>query len=48
MLIQKTFHDVKVTHGGDVRPMRIFVIAPNVPDYPQARFPGPSRSLYEH
>jgi carboxymethylenebutenolidase len=40
MLIQKSFHDVNVTHGGDIRPMRIFVISPNVPDYPQARFPG--------
>jgi hypothetical protein len=41
MLIQKTFHDVPVTHGRDARAhMRVFVIAPNVPDYPQARFPG--------
>jgi carboxymethylenebutenolidase len=39
MLITKTFQDVpsKLDNG---RPMRIFVIAPNMPDYPEAKFPG--------
>jgi hypothetical protein len=42
MLIQKTAHDVQTKHGEGVRPMRIYVISPNVPDYPQAKFPGAS------
>ncbi|KAF7310951.1 Dienelactone hydrolase [Mycena chlorophos] len=39
MLINKTFHDVPSSLDGG-KPMRIFVISPNVPDYPQAKFPG--------
>ncbi|KAF9654367.1 dienelactone hydrolase [Thelephora ganbajun] len=39
MLIIKTYHDVpSVLDNG--KPIRIFVIAPNVPGYPQAKFPG--------
>ncbi|KAG2154891.1 dienelactone hydrolase [Suillus clintonianus] len=39
MLITKTFHDVssKLDNG---RPIRIFVVSPVVPNYPQAKFPG--------
>jgi len=39
MLIVKTFHDVpsKLDNG---RPIRIFVVSPVVPNYPQAKFPG--------
>jgi len=37
MLITKDFRDVPTNNG---RPIRIFVISPNVPGYPQARFPG--------
>ncbi|KAG2159911.1 dienelactone hydrolase [Suillus bovinus] len=39
MLIAKTFHDVpsKLDNG---RPIRIFVVSPVVPNYPQAKFPG--------
>lgn len=39
MLITKTHHDVpsKLDNG---RPIRIFVVAPVVPNYPQAKFPG--------
>jgi hypothetical protein len=39
MLITKTHHDVpsKLDNG---KPIRIFVIAPVVPNYPQAKFPG--------
>lgn len=41
MLITKTYHDVpSVLDNG--RPIRIFVIAPTVPGYPQAKFPGRS------
>ncbi|KAF9015199.1 dienelactone hydrolase [Cyathus striatus] len=39
MLISKKYYDVpsKLDNG---RPIRIFVISPNVPNYPQAKFPG--------
>ncbi|KAL5518917.1 hypothetical protein ACEPAH_600 [Sanghuangporus vaninii] len=39
MLISKTYHDVPSKLSG-VRPVRIFIIAPSVPNHPQARFPG--------
>ncbi|KAG9313430.1 hypothetical protein JVU11DRAFT_5752 [Chiua virens] len=39
MLITKTHHDVpSMLDNG--KPIRIFVIAPVVPDYPHAKFPG--------
>ncbi|KAA1468214.1 dienelactone hydrolase [Dentipellis sp. KUC8613] len=39
MLITKTYHDVpsKLDNG---KPIRIYVISPEVPNYPQAKFPG--------
>lgn len=40
MLIQKTFHDLPTKLDPQGRPIRIFVISPNVPDYPEAKFPG--------
>ncbi len=40
MLIDKTFYDVPTKLDRDGRPIRIFVISPNVPDYPEAKFPG--------
>ncbi|KAK2461878.1 hypothetical protein APHAL10511_006341 [Amanita phalloides] len=40
MLIQTTFHDVPTRLDPNGRPVRIFVISPNVPNYPEARFPG--------
>ncbi|TFK57241.1 dienelactone hydrolase [Heliocybe sulcata] len=40
MLIQKTFHDVPSKLDPSGRPIRIFVISPNLPDYPHAKFPG--------
>jgi carboxymethylenebutenolidase len=40
MLITKDFHDVPTKFGENGRPIRIFVISPKVPDYPQAKFPG--------
>jgi hypothetical protein len=39
MLITKTYQDVPSTLDGG-KPHRIFVIAPNLPDYPHAKFPG--------
>jgi hypothetical protein len=40
MLISKTFHDLPTKLDPAGRPIRIFVISPNVPNYPQAKFPG--------
>ncbi|KIM48157.1 hypothetical protein M413DRAFT_223248 [Hebeloma cylindrosporum] len=40
MLINKTFHDLPTKLDPNGRPIRIFVISPVVPDYPQAKFPG--------
>jgi carboxymethylenebutenolidase len=37
MLISKTHYDLPTKQGTKIR---IFVIAPNIPDYPQAKFPG--------
>ncbi|KAJ7038145.1 dienelactone hydrolase [Mycena alexandri] len=39
MLIQKEFHDIPSPLDGG-RPIRVFVISPVVPNYPQAKFPG--------
>ncbi|KAF7791820.1 hypothetical protein EIP86_002844 [Pleurotus ostreatoroseus] len=40
MLITKTYHDVPSALDPNGRPIRIFIIAPNVPGYPNAKFPG--------
>jgi hypothetical protein len=40
MLITTDFHDVPTKLAKNERPMRIFVISPKIPDYPQAKFPG--------
>ncbi|KAI0793459.1 dienelactone hydrolase [Abortiporus biennis] len=40
MLITKTYHDVPSALDPNGRPIRIFIIAPNVPGYPKAKFPG--------
>jgi len=40
MLIQKTFHDVPSKLDPNGRPIRIFVLAPDLPEYPNAKFPG--------
>jgi len=39
MLITKAYHDVPSILNNE-RPIRIFVISPVVPNYPQAKFPG--------
>ncbi|KAJ7254061.1 dienelactone hydrolase [Mycena haematopus] len=39
MLINKEFHDIPSPLDGG-RPIRVFVISPVVPNYPQAKFPG--------
>lgn len=40
MLINKTFHDIPTKLHANGKPIRIFVISPVVPDYPDAKFPG--------
>jgi len=40
MLITKSFHDVPSALDPNGRPIRIFVIAPAIPGYPNAKFPG--------
>ncbi len=40
MLITKDFHDVPTQLAKNGKPIRIFVISPKVPGYPQAKFPG--------
>lgn len=42
MLITKSYHDVPTKLDPNGRPIRIFIIAPNVPGYPNAKFPGTS------
>jgi len=39
MLITKAYHDIPSTLDNG-RPMRVYVISPTVPGYPQAKFPG--------
>lgn len=40
MLITTTIHDIPSKLDANGRPIRIFVIAPTVPGYPNAKFPG--------
>lgn len=40
MLITKTVHDIPSQLDPNGRPIRVFVIAPTVPGYPNAKFPG--------
>ncbi|RDB15946.1 putative carboxymethylenebutenolidase [Hypsizygus marmoreus] len=40
MIISHTFHDIPTKLDANGRPIRVFVISPNVPNYPQAKFPG--------
>ncbi|OBZ79342.1 putative carboxymethylenebutenolidase [Grifola frondosa] len=40
MLITKTHHDLPSALDPNGRPIRIFVISPSVPGYPNAKFPG--------
>ncbi|EKM61010.1 uncharacterized protein PHACADRAFT_134073 [Phanerochaete carnosa HHB-10118-sp] len=49
MLITKSFHDVPTKLDANGRPVRIFVIAPNAPGYPNAKFPGEyhHREIYQ-
>ena len=39
-IVTKTYHDVPTKLDPNGRPIRIFVIAPKVPGYPDAKFPG--------
>jgi len=40
MLITTTYQDVPTKLDPNGRPIRIFVISPNLPNYPHAKFPG--------
>jgi carboxymethylenebutenolidase len=40
MLIKESYRDVPTTADGKKGTMRIFIIEPNLPDYPHAKFPG--------
>lgn len=40
MLIKTSYRDVETKADGCPGKMRIFVIEPNVPEYPEAKFPG--------
>lgn len=40
MLIKTSYRDVETKADGRLGKMRIFVIEPNVPEYPDAKFPG--------
>ncbi|KAG2023439.1 carboxymethylenebutenolidase [Coprinopsis cinerea AmutBmut pab1-1] len=40
MLVTKTYQDLQTKLDPNGRPLRIFIIAPNLPDYPNAKFPG--------
>ena len=40
MLIQKTHHDIPSQLDKNGRPIRIYIIAPVVQNYPHAKFPG--------
>ena len=42
MLIKTTYHDVPSKLDPNGRKIRIFVISPNIPGYPHAKFPGKS------
>lgn len=40
MLVKQSYKDVKTKANGREGTIRIYVIEPNVPDYPEAKFPG--------
>lgn len=40
MLIKQSYKDVETTANGVKGTMRIILIEPNVPEYPDAKFPG--------
>ncbi|KAL1410076.1 hypothetical protein Q8F55_004079 [Vanrija albida] len=40
MLIKTSYHDIPTKANGRAGTIRIFIIEPNVPDYPEAKFPG--------
>ncbi|KAI0801313.1 dienelactone hydrolase [Fomes fomentarius] len=40
MLVEKTHYDIPTKLDANGRPIRIFVISPTIPNYPNAKFPG--------
>lgn len=45
MLITKTHYDLQSKLSPNGRAVRIFVISPSVPNYPEAKFPGESTRI---
>ena len=45
MLIAKTHYDLPTKLDPNGRPMRVFVISPTIPNYPNATFPGASATI---
>lgn len=43
MLTKSSYRDVATQSSGRKGTIRIFLIEPNVPEYPQAKFPGCER-----
>jgi carboxymethylenebutenolidase len=40
MLIKTSYRDIPTKANGQVGTIRIYIIEPNVPEYPEAKFPG--------
>ncbi len=40
MLIKESYRDVPTSADGKTGMMRIYIIEPNLPEYPHAKFPG--------
>jgi len=40
MLIKTSYRDVPTTANGRAGSIRIYIVEPNVPEYPEAKFPG--------
>lgn len=40
MLIKTSYRDIPTSANGRAGSIRIYIIEPNVPEYPEAKFPG--------
>ena len=40
MLIKTSYRDVPTSANGRAGSIRIYIVEPNVPEYPEAKFPG--------
>ena len=48
MLVKQSYKDVPTTANGVKGTIRIYVIEPNVPEYPEAKFPGCTLPFNDH